>query len=70
MSETPSPILSESEALRRLNLPASHRSFLREQLAHAPVGKSIAYQRRDVDELAGRLTASQPGRASAACLKA
>ncbi len=51
------PIVSESEALRRLNLPPSQRPFLREKLPHAPLGRTVAYQRIHVEALAAELKA-------------
>lgn len=49
--------ISESEALRTLNLPSteSYRNFLRSKLPHATAGKSRIYNSEDVDQLSAKI---------------
>lgn len=52
-----SPVLSESEALRALDLPSSRREWLRNRVEHGTAGKCLIYRRQDIDALRLRLTA-------------
>lgn len=47
--------LSESEALRRLDLPTSRRAWLRQQLPAVPLSGMFVYEREAVERLKERL---------------
>jgi len=48
-------IFSESEALRILNLPASRRQWLREQVASTSVGGGLVYAAEAIERLREKL---------------
>jgi hypothetical protein len=56
----PPPLLSESEALRRCNLPATPRwrEWLRGQLPHSEAGGGILYTERSVTDLSNKMGVS------------
>ena len=60
MNDETSPTLSESEALRLLNLPSSQRHRLRRALSHTSAGRSLIYQRTDILNLAKQLHQAAP----------
>ncbi len=43
--------LSESEALRMLDLPTNRRPWLRQQLPSMPIGGMVCYEREAVERL-------------------
>ena len=52
--------MTESEALRSLNLPSSRRAWLREQIAGTDVGSCIIYDRQAVEALASMIQSHVP----------
>ena len=55
MSTIPAAAISESEALRLLNLPTSRRDWLRNQLPSVPMSNGNIYAKEEVTRLADRL---------------
>lgn len=53
----PAAALTESAALRRLDLPHSRRDWLREQLPSVPTGSGLIYEAAAVDRLSAKLAA-------------
>ena len=52
-----SDVITESEALRKCNLPSTSRwrAFMREKLPHGSAGNGIIYNEADVKKLAARI---------------
>ncbi len=55
MTTIPETAISESEALRMLNLPTTRRAWLRQQLPSVPLSVGILYEKAAVSRLTEQL---------------
>jgi hypothetical protein len=54
--------VSESQALRQLDLPTTRRDWLRHQLPSAPIGGQLVYSRAAVENLKHRMDTARDTR--------